>query len=109
MPKFEIGYWCRASCQGKGYVTEATRAVTYVGFEWMKANRIEIRCDRKNIRSSRVAERVGYRLEAEFRNECVDPQGNLRDTLVYALLPDEYENMKEQIGEGVPVVFPESQ
>ena len=90
-------------------MTEAARAITYVGFEWMKANRIEIRCDRKNVRSSRVAEGVGYRLEAEFRNECVGPQGNLRGTLVYALLPDAYENMKEQIGEGVHVVFPESQ
>ncbi len=33
VPKFEIGYWCRTSQQGCGYVTEAVRAITGVGFE----------------------------------------------------------------------------
>lgn len=90
VPKFEIGYWCRASQQGCGYVSETVRALTRVGFEQMGANRIEIRCDARNVRSRRVAERAGYKLEAELRHEQVGPDGALRNTLIYVLFPDEY-------------------
>jgi RimJ/RimL family protein N-acetyltransferase len=90
VPKFEIGYWCRASMQGQGYVTEAVHALTLIGFEHLKANRMEIRCDSRNLRSRRVAELVGYRLEATLINDQRAPDGKLRDTLVYALLPSEY-------------------
>jgi RimJ/RimL family protein N-acetyltransferase len=90
VPKFEIGYWCRTLYQGHGYVTEAVRALTRVGFEQLGANRMEIRCDARNSRSRRVAERAGYRLEAELKNDSRTPNGLLRNTLIYALLPDEY-------------------
>lgn len=91
VPKFEIGYWCRSSMQGQGYVTEAVRALTVVGFENLKANRIELRCDSRNLRSCRVAELAGYNLEATLRNDQRTPEGKLRDTLVYVLLPSEYQ------------------
>lgn len=84
VPKFEIGYWCRTSFQGKGYVTEAVQALTRVGFEQLGAQRLEIRCDPRNIRSSRVAIKAGYVLEAELKNEQRDPSGALRNTSIYA-------------------------
>jgi RimJ/RimL family protein N-acetyltransferase len=87
VPKFELGYWCRASMQGQGYVTEAVRALTLVGFKNLQANRLEIRCDARNLRSRRVAELAGYSLEATLRNDQRAPDGELRDTLVYAVLP----------------------
>ena len=90
VPKFEIGYWCRASMQGQGYVTEAVRALTLLGFENLKANKIEIRCDPRNLRSCRVAEIGGYSLEATLKNDQKTPDGRLRDTLIYALLPSQY-------------------
>ena len=87
VPKFEIGYWCRTTAQGKGYVTEAVQALTRVGFEQLGAERLEIRCDPRNIRSSRVAIRAGYVLEAELKNEQRDPMGELRNTSIYVRLP----------------------
>jgi len=86
VPSFEIGYWCRTCFQGQGYITEAVRAVTRFGFETLGANRIAIRCDPRNVRSRRVAERAGYRVEAELRDEQIAPDGKLRNTLVFALL-----------------------
>jgi RimJ/RimL family protein N-acetyltransferase len=85
VPKFEIGYWCRTSCQGQGYITEAVKAITSFGFDYLLARRIEIRCDERNERSRRVAERAGYRLEAQFPNDAVSPSGQLRTTLIFAL------------------------
>jgi RimJ/RimL family protein N-acetyltransferase len=87
VPKFEIGYWCRAAFQGRGYVTETVRALTRVGLEVFGANRIEIRCDARNLRSRRVAERAGYTLEATLKNETVRPDGSLRDTQIYVMFP----------------------
>ncbi|BAS26528.1 GNAT family N-acetyltransferase [Limnochorda pilosa] len=88
VPKFEIGYWCRTSFQGQGYVTEAVRGICSFAFEVLGARRLEIRCDPRNERSRRVAERAGFRLEGHLHNDTVDPSGWVRDTLIYGLLPE---------------------
>jgi RimJ/RimL family protein N-acetyltransferase len=84
IPKFEIGYWCRVSMQGKGYITEAVEGLTNFAFETLKARRVEIRCDEKNMRSRHVADRLGFPLEARLVNEGLNTRGELRNTLIYA-------------------------
>jgi RimJ/RimL family protein N-acetyltransferase len=90
VPKFEIGYWCRTRFTGRGYVTEAVRAVTALAFDRLGAARVEVRCDEANERSRRVIERCGFRLEGALRNEQRTPTGGLRTTLVFSLTPEEY-------------------
>lgn len=90
VPRFEVGYWCRASLQRGGLITEAVTGMTRFAFDTLGARRMEIRCDSRNDRSRRVAERARYALEATMRNQCVAVDGTLRDTLVYALTPDGY-------------------
>ncbi|MUK89371.1 GNAT family N-acetyltransferase [Ornithinibacillus sp. L9] len=83
--KFEIGYWVDSRHKGKGYVTEAVEGITNFAFEELKANRIEIRCDAKNVKSRAVPERLGFELEGILRNEDLSVDGKeLRDTCVYA-------------------------
>jgi len=89
VPKFEIGYWCRKSMQGKGFVTEAVRGLTNIAFEEMAAKRVEIRSDARNLPSRRVAERAGYRLEAQLRSDDRANDGSLRDTVIYVMLADD--------------------
>ena len=83
--RFEIGYWCRTSRWGRGYVTEAARALTRFAFERLRARRVEIRMDDGNARSWKVAERAGFALEGVLRSDTVNPLGEPRDTRVYAL------------------------
>lgn len=90
VPKFEIGYWCRSSMQGQGYVTETVRALTAIAFQEMSANRIEIRCDSLNVRSARVAELAGYYHEATLRSHARANDGSLRDTLIYTMLREDF-------------------
>jgi len=90
VPSFEIGYWCRTSMQGQGYVTEAVKELTAIAFDKLLANRVEIRCDSRNKKSAKVAERAGYRLEATLRSEDRANDGGLRDTLIYVMLADDY-------------------
>lgn len=82
--KFEIGYWVRTSYGRQGYITEAVEAITNYAIHELQANRIEIRCDSRNTRSARVAERLGFTLEGILRNHERDTAGALRDTMVFA-------------------------
>ena len=87
VPALEIGYWIIPDAQGQGYVTEAVSLLTDFAFAEFGANRISIHCDPRNERSKRVAERLGYQLEGRLRNMARTPDGSLRDTLVFSLVP----------------------
>jgi RimJ/RimL family protein N-acetyltransferase len=82
--KFEIGYWVRTSFEKQGYVTEAVHAITNFAIQELQANRIEIRCDSRNSRSSKVAERSGFSLEGILRNDKCGVDGSLRDTMIFS-------------------------
>ncbi|MEM9777268.1 MAG: GNAT family N-acetyltransferase [Chloroflexota bacterium] len=91
IPSLEIGYWLHPSYSGRGYMTEAVKALTEFGFNTLKAMRIEIRCDADNLRSVGVAERAGYQLEATFKNHRRHHITNkLTTTLVYAKIAEEH-------------------
>jgi ribosomal-protein-serine acetyltransferase len=84
VPLFELGFWLHTSHCGKGYMTEAVRQLERFAFEQLGANRIEIRCDHKNDRSARVAERLGFQLDAVLRGDARGTDKVLRDTRIYS-------------------------
>src|SRR6185436_13194708 len=84
VPKFEVGYWIRASQTGHGYVTEAVKALTQFARRHLRVRRLEIRTDARNLRSAAVAKRAGFKLEGQLRQDGRDNRGRLRDTLVFA-------------------------
>ena len=81
---FEIGYWVRTKFAGRGYISEAVNGITAFAFAHLKANRVEIRCDAKNDRSTAVARRCGFRLEGILRHNSLGVDGDLRDTMVFS-------------------------
>ncbi len=84
---FEIGYWLRATAEGHGYMTEAAQLLTNFALDMLKAQRVEIRCDERNQRSASVARRLGFKQEGCKRNDMLSPLGDLRNTLIFALIP----------------------
>jgi RimJ/RimL family protein N-acetyltransferase len=89
VPCMEIGYWCRTSLAGQGYITEVVIGITRFAFEHLYAQRLEIRCDARNTRSAGVAARAGYVLEARLHRHMRAADGvGLRDTLIYVAFPD---------------------
>lgn len=92
--RFEIGYWVRPTEEGRGYVGEAVRLLARCAFERLGARRLEIRCDERNTRSRRVAEREGFVREGLLRNDMLRTTGP-SNTLVYALIPEDYARVKE--------------
>jgi RimJ/RimL family protein N-acetyltransferase len=85
----EVGYIVHPAHGGRGYATEATRALLRLGFEELGLHRICGRLDARNAPSARVLERVGMRREAHLvENELV--KGEWTDEVVYALLDREW-------------------
>ena len=88
---FEIGYWIRASAEGRGYVTEAVRLLTDFVFHTLKANRLEIRCDELNVRSAAIPRRLGFVEEGRLRNLLSAHDGRLRTMIIFSLIPGEWQ------------------
>jgi RimJ/RimL family protein N-acetyltransferase len=86
VPAFEIGYWCRGTQTGKGYITEAVRGIAAVAYRALGIRRLEIRCDPENILSIAVARRARFVQEATLRQGSVTVDGHPRDEQVWALL-----------------------
>lgn len=82
--RFEIGYWRRSGCGGRGYVTELTTALARLAFDRLDARRVELRMDDSNAASWKVAERCGFTLEALLRGDGLTPAGDIRSTRIYA-------------------------
>lgn len=88
----EIGYWVNAKHIRQGIATENVRALTRVGFECFGFDRIEIRCDPKNEPSLRIPRKLGYKHEATLKNRISDGDGNPRDSMVWTLFRDVYDD-----------------
>ncbi len=84
VPRFEVGYWRRTGCAGRGFVTEAVQALSRMAFDVLAAQRVEVRMDDNNTASWRVAERAGFTFEGVLRNDTRDVSGAVRSTRVYA-------------------------
>ena len=85
----EIGFTFNPEHQGRGYATEAARALLHFAFETMGWHRLVGRTEARNTGSARVLEKLGMRLEAHLvENEWV--KGEWQSELVYAILEHEW-------------------
>jgi RimJ/RimL family protein N-acetyltransferase len=100
VPCLEIGYWIRTNYSEKGLMTEAVNALTRYAINYLGIKRIEIRCDKDNVRSKKIPERLEYHLEATLKSNRISiSTGLISDTLIYvrhdlAHLPDLSVNWK---------------
>ncbi|HMM40328.1 MAG TPA: GNAT family protein [Thermomicrobiales bacterium] len=84
-----IGYELNPDYWGRGYATEAARAIVTFGFDDLSLHRIWADCIADNTASSHVMEKLGMRQEGRFR-EHQRFRGRWWDTLIYAILDSEW-------------------
>ncbi|HEX9839982.1 MAG TPA: GNAT family protein [Anaerolineales bacterium] len=85
----DIGYELDPKQWNHGYATEAAHAIVDFGFSRFDVHRIWSWCVADNIGSAHVLEKLGMRLEGRLReNEYY--KGRWWDTLMYAILADEW-------------------
>ena len=80
-----LGYWIGESYQGRGLVTEASRALVNHALVDARLNRVEIRCAVGNTKSQAIPERLGFRQEGMLR-DAEWLYDHFVDHLVYAML-----------------------
>ena len=90
----EIGYTLHPDYWGRNYVPEAARALIDLAFKELGLHKIELTCFGYNVQSQRVAEKLGFTLEARIRDRK-DAQGNRCDDLRYGLLKSEWETQDQ--------------
>lgn len=86
VPRIEVGYFIVKPFTGNGFATEAARAATKLAFEHFQVSRVELQVVADNIASIRVAEKVGFVREGQFRQNHRKKDGTLVDTLWYGML-----------------------
>ena len=79
-----FGYMLAPECWGQGYATEV--AVAVVAFaRTLGMHRVEATCHPSNVRSVRVLEKAGLRLEGRLRDHLL-VRGAWRDSLLFAVV-----------------------
>jgi len=84
-----IGYWVAASARGRGLCTRALRLLSRWGLDELDLQRLDLITDPDNVASQRVAEKVGFRREGVLRSHLRHPDGRIRDSVMFSLLPGE--------------------
>jgi RimJ/RimL family protein N-acetyltransferase len=88
----EVGYIFNPSYAGKGYATEAVRAMIDLGFADLGYHRIFARLDAQNQGSIGIVERLKMRKEAHLiQNDRFN--GVWGDEFIYAILKSEWNGL----------------
>lgn len=98
---FEIGYWTHAKHCNKGFATLVTKILTFVAFEFMWCDRVEIGCNKANQLSKKVIEKCEFIFEGEIRNYFSKPTEKMlnngysleRTYLLYGLTHEDLPNV----------------
>lgn len=87
----ELGWVFAPSYGGRGFATEAARALVDLAFGTYPLHRLMAQLDPRNTASARLCERIGMTHEAHTREDFADRDGGWSDTSVYGLLRREWE------------------
>lgn len=88
--KSEIGYWLCEEFQKKGIMTRSVEALLRFAFEEREINRIQIKVAPENLKSRRIPERLGFKLEGIERDSELVKGDLFRDAAVYSMLKREF-------------------
>ncbi|MGN8026363.1 GNAT family N-acetyltransferase [Microbacterium sp. 22242] len=86
----ELGWVMDPAHHGRGYATEAVRAVIAICFEQLGLRRVSAGCFAANEPSWRMMERLGMRREEHSRATALHRNGEWMDGMAYALLAEEW-------------------
>lgn len=86
----ELGWTIAPAHQGKGYATEAVRAVLDACFGPLGLRRVVAECFADNESSWRLMERLGMRRESHTRKDSLHRTRGWLDGLSYAILAEEW-------------------
>ncbi len=85
----QLGLWVGFDYTGKGYASEAARAVVHFGFSTVLLNRISALHKKKNQAAQKVLEHAGMQKEGILRQR-VREHNSFQDVVVWSILRQEW-------------------
>jgi RimJ/RimL family protein N-acetyltransferase len=96
--RVEIGYtWNARSAQRTGTNAESKLLLLTHAFEQLGCIAVELRTHWLNQQSRAAILRLGARQDGVLRNHAVMPDGSLRDTVVFSVLPHEWPAVRNEL------------
>jgi RimJ/RimL family protein N-acetyltransferase len=96
--RVEIGStWYRKGVQRTPVNSECKLLLLAHAFESLDCIAVEFRTHFFNQQSRRAIERLGAKLDGILRNHQIAPNGTLRDTCVYSIIPSEWPTVKAHL------------
>jgi aminoglycoside 6'-N-acetyltransferase len=87
----EVGWAFSPAVAGRGFATEAARALIDLAFQHYPLHRLYANLDPRNDASAALCERLGMTREAHLRRDYPAPDGTWTDSAIYGLLREEWE------------------
>lgn len=85
-----LGYCLDEFAWGRGYATEAARALVGWAFDALDLHRVQAETDTRNAASARVLDKLGFVREGTLRENCI-VAGEVSDSWIYGLLRRDWE------------------
>ncbi len=92
----ELGYWLGVPYWGRGYCTEAARAILSFAFDALKLHRVAANYLTRNPASGRVMEKLGMQFEGVQRDGSLK-WGKFEDIAVCAILEAEWTQLSNDL------------
>ena len=83
---YEIGWTLRKDMRGKGYATEAAKALRDYAFEVLNARKIQAHCDSRNKASENVMKKIGMTLVDDTGTRYYPKTGISSGEYLYAIM-----------------------
>lgn len=87
--RIEIGFWSLPQFWGKGYTTEAGKAVINYCFAELGINRVQATVETENVASIGVIKKIGLTHEGTFREYEIN-NGKFIDLMTFSILKKEW-------------------
>lgn len=96
--RLEIGYtWYTKSYQKSFVNTECKLLLLTYAFEVLETVAVELRTNWYNFESRKAIARLGAKQDGVLRNHQINPDGSLRDTVVFSIINSEWKACKRSL------------
>ena len=96
--RLEIGWtWIGKNFQRTGLNRHNKLLMLEFAFDKLKAARVELKSDARNLQSRKAMEGIGAKYEGQLRSHTVMSDGFRRDTVYYSILKDEWPTVRQHL------------
>ena len=96
----EIGYtWYGTAYQGTQVNPENKYLLLRHAFETLGAIRVQLKTDKRNLRSQAAIAKLGAKLEGTLRKHSIMEDGYIRDTVMFSITDEEWPGVKAGLEE----------